>query len=168
MSYISITCTKHGKRFMKKASPACITTFPMCFTTYVTHTSDFKRIVPRQVQTRRSVQLFFFFAFAVLQDLRNKTRFFLFSHITMLFKSAHRHNSAWNWVTYLFMLSIAYVAFFEVDCCKKDLQAVLHEPSSYQEVANIIPVCTCFHLPLPIDTCIVCVCVWTGQVKHLP
>ena len=99
-----------------------------------------------------------FFAFAVLRDLGNKSQFFLSSHITMLFKSAHRHNSAWNWVTYLFMLSIAYVAFFEVDRCKKDLQAVLHEPSSYQEVANIIPVCTCFHLPLPIDTCIVCVC----------
>ena len=66
------------------------------------------------------------------------------------------------------MLSIAYLAFFEVDRCKKDLQAVLHEPSSYQEVANIIPVCTCFHLPLPIDTCIVCVCVnRSGQALAL-
>ena len=154
MSYISITCTKHGKRFMKKASPARITTFPICITTYVTHTSDFKRIVPRQVQTRRSVQLLFFLHLLSFKILRTRPDFFLFSHITMLFKSAHRHNSAWNWVTYLFMLSIAYLAFFEVDRCKKDLQAVLHEPSSYQEVANIIPVCTCFHLPLPIDTCI--------------
>ena len=74
---------------MKKASPARITTFPMCITTYVTHTSDFKRIVPRQVQTRRSVQLFFFLHLLSFKILGTRPDFFLFSHITMLFKSAH-------------------------------------------------------------------------------
>ena len=89
-AFISITSTKHGKRFMKKASLAQITTFPMCITKYLTHTSDFKRIVPRQVQTRRSVQLFCFLNLLASEILGTRPDFFLFSHITMLFKSTQR------------------------------------------------------------------------------
>ena len=47
-------------------------------------------IVPRQVQIRWSVQLFCFLHLLSFEILGTRPDFFLFSHITMLFKSTQR------------------------------------------------------------------------------
>ena len=89
---------------------------------------------------------------------------FLSSHITMLFKAAHSHNLAWNWVMVtifrLFMFSIAYVAVLRwivekkisrqfcmsLAATRKSIPSPICSSASCTTilvVANMIPVCTC-------------------------